>query len=93
MYELGIEQLDRWRGWRLLGTEEISRMKEAELTSDLSVMMLRGYGGKSQPAITDAYRTYDDEFPERDAVARRFRRVLDAIDELRHQDRSHTISH
>jgi hypothetical protein len=45
-------------------------------------MMLNGYGGKSQAAINRAYEGYDDDFPQADVVARRFRRILDAIDEL-----------
>ena len=82
MYSLALEQLDRWRGWNLLKDDEIARMKEAELTSDIVVMMINGYGGKSQPVIDRAYEEYDDEFPFADVVARRFRRVMDAIDEL-----------
>lgn len=82
MYSLALEQLDRWRRWRVLGTEEISRMKEVELTSDLVVMLLNGYGGKSQAAIDKAYEKYDNEFPLADSVSRRFRRVFDAIEEL-----------
>jgi hypothetical protein len=65
----------------LLNDDEIARMKEAELTSDIVVMMISGYGGKSQAVINSAYEKYDDDFPFADVVARRFRRVMDAIDE------------
>jgi hypothetical protein len=81
MYGLALEQLDHWRGWNLLNDDEIARMKEAELTSDIAVMMISGYGGKSQAVINSAYEKYDDDFPFADVVARRFRRVMDAIDE------------
>ena len=82
MYELGLEQLDRWREWQLIGDDAIARMKEAELTSDITEMMLNGYGGKSQKRINETYAEFDETFAHRDAVARRFRRVMDSIDEL-----------
>lgn len=82
MYELALEQLDRWRGWHLLDDDAIARMKEAEITSDIAVMMLSGYGGKSQAAIDTAYKDNDEVFLQADVVSRRFRRVLDAVDEL-----------
>ena len=68
-------------------------MKEAELTSDITVMMLNGYGGKSKKAIDDAYKKYDSQFSQGDVVARRFRRVLDSIAELLEPDLPKTPFH
>ena len=48
MYELAREQLERWTGWKIFNDGQIARMKEVELTSDLSVNMIKGITGKSQ---------------------------------------------
>jgi hypothetical protein len=82
MYELALEQLERWRGWGLFSGDEIARMKEVELTSDMVLTMLDGLGAKSQARINRAYEDFDDAFPQKSAVERRFRKVMDSIEEL-----------
>jgi hypothetical protein len=42
MYELALEQLDRWRAWKILSEEQIARMLEVELVSDLAMTMIEG---------------------------------------------------
>lgn len=80
MYELAFEQLDRWRQWSIFSEQQIARMNEVELTSDLVLTMMNGIYGKSQPKIDRAYRGYDDVFPYSEEVRRRFRAVMDEID-------------
>jgi hypothetical protein len=82
MYELALEQLERWRSWGVFTGDEIARMKEVELTSDLAVIMLDGYGAKSQSKITKFYDQYNDAFPRVRRLSQRFRATMDAIDEL-----------
>lgn len=82
MYELALEQLERWRSWGIFSGDEIARMKEVELTSDFVVLMLRGFGGKSQKAISDAYEQFDEDFPHSKQVIRRFQATMDLADEL-----------
>ena len=82
MYELGIEQLERWVAWGVFNGDDVSRMKEIELTSDMVVSMLEGFGGKTQSRIKAAYARYDEAFPDRDHVAHRFRATMDAIEEI-----------
>lgn len=82
MYELALEQLERWRNWGVFTGDEIARMKEVELTSDLAVIMLDGYGAKSQAKITKFYEEYNDAFPKVRRLSQRFRAMMDAIDEL-----------
>ncbi len=91
MYELAFEQLERWRSWEVFSGDEISRMKEVELTSDVVVAMLNGFGGKSQKAINDTYRDFDDEFPMRRQVIKRFRMTMDVIDEILGEDLANTV--
>jgi hypothetical protein len=82
MYELALEQLDRWREWKIFTNDNLARMLEVELASDLMTNMINGLSGKDQKAIDDIYRTFDDSFPQSRFAARRFRRTMDAIDEL-----------
>jgi hypothetical protein len=82
MYELALEQLERWRNWKIFTGDEIARMKEVELTSDLALIMLDGYNAKSQTKITKAYERYNDKFPQGRRLGQRFRAMMDAIDEL-----------
>jgi len=82
MYELALEQLERWRQWTIFSEEQIARMSEVELTSDLVMTMIKGLTGKTQQRLDDIYEEYDNNFPAQKAVTLRFRRVMDAIDEV-----------
>lgn len=82
MYELALEQLDRWRQWGIFNEEAIARMLEVEFVSDVTVTMVRGeITGKTQNRLDEAYRQYDSNFPWSAKVAGRFRRVMDMIDD------------
>lgn len=81
MYTLAYEQLSRWRVWKIFSETDIARMLEVEETSDLVLMMMRGERGKSQSALDKAYKDNESEFAEGPEVERRFRAVMDRIDE------------
>lgn len=91
MYELALEQLERWRKWGVFSGDEIARMKEVELTSDFVVAMLNGFGGKSQAAISKAYKYFDEDFPPSKQVIRRFQLTMDLVDELLGEDLPKTV--
>lgn len=48
MYRLALQQFDRWRDWKILTDDQISRMFEVELTSDLVMSMIEGLTDKTQ---------------------------------------------
>lgn len=81
MYDLGAEQLSRWRKWGVFTETNIARMEEVELTSEFAMLMLSGITKREQASITATYRRYDDEFPPSKEVVRRFHHVMDFIDE------------
>ncbi len=81
MYDLAYEQLNRWRDWGIFSENDIARMLEVEETSDLIRMMIDGLQGKSQPAINSMYRKYEDSYPLEAETSRRFRSVMDKIEE------------
>lgn len=37
VYEMALEQLDRWRRWKVFSEDDIARMNEAELTSEIYI--------------------------------------------------------
>jgi hypothetical protein len=78
---LAYEQLSRWRAWGIFSEMEIARMMEVEETGDLMLLMLEGIHAKNQPALNKVYEKWEDEFPQGPEVARRFRMVMDKIDE------------
>ena len=80
VYNLSYEQLERWRGWGLFTENEIARMSEVELTSDLVMLMFKGLATKNNAALNKLYESYDDEFPGKTIIESRFQSVMDAID-------------
>ncbi len=82
MYRLGLEQLDRWRQWRVFTDDQISRMQEVEMTSDLVMNMVDGLTGKTQTRIKNIYERFDEEFPGVEEVERRFRHIMEVIENL-----------
>ena len=82
MYELGLQQFDRWREWKVFTDDQISRMSEVELTSDVVMNMIKGLTGKTQKRLDDIYKEYDDEFPLQNETKRRFQNTMDEIDRI-----------
>jgi Protein of unknown function DUF262 len=82
MYQLAYEQLERWLNWRVFTEDQISRMAEVEVTSDLVLNMIDGLTGKTQPRLDALYRRFDKEFPRQGEVARRFRQMMAQIDDI-----------
>lgn len=83
MYKLATEQLYRWRDWKIFTEYNIARMEEVEFVSELSMMMLRGQIiGKTKNAIDSVYKENDKEFAEGEEIMRRFRILMDTIEDL-----------
>lgn len=81
MFSLANEQLDRWRKWRIFSEDSIARMYEVELTSEFALLMIDGLTQKTQGSINDIYRIYDDHFPYENQIKKRFRLIMDTIDD------------
>ncbi len=79
VYKLGHEHLEFWRQNGILQDSQIMRMAEAELTTELLVVMLVGIQ-RRRNKINKLYYEKDDEFPERTRVVKEFKSVIDALD-------------
>ena len=82
MYELAREQLENWMTWKIFSDNQIARMKEVELTSDITMNMVHGLMGKRQNSLNNLYKMYDTQFYGRDEVTRRFRHTMAQIEDL-----------
>lgn len=80
MYATSAEQLQRWRNWRIFTESQISRMGEVEITSEFAQLMVKGIVGKTQKAIDNLYKDYDDTWIERAEVERRYRYCMDELE-------------
>jgi len=90
IYELAYEQLERWLRWRVFSRQQIARMKEAELTSELILLMRNGIAGRSQLAINKVYDELEEDLPFEEEARRRFRLVFETLEEL-HRDKLNAL--
>jgi uncharacterized protein with ParB-like and HNH nuclease domain len=81
MYKIAAEQLNRWRNWKIFSEYNLARMEEVELTSEFALLMLKGLSGKNQKSIDNIYKTKDEKYPEQNMIEKRFRIVMDTIDD------------
>ena len=80
MYRMAFEQTARWLDWGIYSPDQMSRMVEVELVSDLTYSILHGLSGKSQARLNKMYKDYDNEFPGAKALKVRFERVMSVIE-------------
>lgn len=81
MYELAYEQLTRWRNWKIFSENNIARMDEVELTSDLVwVMLNRDITSKTKSSLDGLYKKYDEDFLLKRLIMDRFQNIMDTID-------------
>lgn len=80
--DLAAEQLNRWRDWDVLTSDNLARMADIEMTSEFMILMLkRSITEKSDEVISGYYEEYDESFPAARAIKKRFRHVFQAIDD------------
>lgn len=80
VYRLGYEHLEFWRRHRIFTERNIARMLEAELTSELMIAQIVGMQDKKK-SIDSFYQKYEEEFPGQQATERRFRDVVDTVND------------
>lgn len=81
-YNLAAEQLDRWRKWDTFTEDNIARMQEVELTAELSISIFeKKILGKSTAQIANFYKKYEEKYPGRTEIEKRFRATMDFISE------------
>jgi hypothetical protein len=76
-YSLALEYASFWSANAIFSDNQILRMAEAELVSELVIAMKDGIKGRK--AIDAYYKQYDDEFKESAKLAANFRKTMDTI--------------
>jgi hypothetical protein len=77
--KLASEQLQQWRDWHIFTPDNLSRMDEVELTSELMILILQGISEKSERVISNAYEKYEEVFKDGPEVAKRLRQIFETI--------------
>lgn len=80
VYSIAYEHLEFWRRYRIFTEQNIARMLEAEFVSEIFAAFLAGMQDKKK-SISNFYDKYDDEFSERARIEKRFREVVDELNE------------
>jgi len=78
IYRLGFDHLEFWRKNLILLEDKISRMAEAQLTSELVIAMLDGFQ-QGKRSIRQFYKKYDDNFPQAKKIKKEFHDTMDLI--------------
>ncbi len=80
VYSLGFSYKDFWVNHKILTDRQVSRMGEAELTSELIIQIIHGIDDRKN--LEKYYKQYDDEFSAEDDVRNTFHEVIELILEL-----------
>jgi hypothetical protein len=86
-----VDRLPIWRVLNIFGATEISRMSEVQFTAELAIALIDGMGDFSARRVDEAYRRWDEEFPERANTAKRLERVYNKIASLKPEAVKDTI--
>ncbi len=77
-YELALEHLEFWKKKHIFTDAKIVRMAEVEFTSELLILGIDGLQDKKK-SIDDFYQQFDESFPQKSEVEKRFRNTIDNI--------------
>ncbi len=80
VHSLAYEFYTFWTNSHVLTDRKIARMGDVGLTSELVISMVDGIQDKK--VIENYYKKYDDEFPERNAIVKKFKKCIDTIGEI-----------
>ena len=69
-----------WRSLNILTEYKIARMGDVELTSELVIVSFDGI--QDRKVIESYYDDYDDKFPNRNKIIKRFKNCIDTIGEI-----------
>lgn len=79
VYEIAFKHLAFWRNNNILRDQDIARMADAELGSELVVTMMDGFQSTKDYDLRKYYDKYDDDLPEAEKLSEQFERTIDTI--------------
>jgi hypothetical protein len=91
VYELALEHYVFWLSNKILTDQNVARMQEAELVSELLVTMLDGIRATRAGDLREFYRRYDDDFPQSREIKQQFQATIDLIGEIYGDNLGHSF--
>lgn len=81
-YDLAATYYHDWKKWSIFNDDDIARMKEVELTSELLIFLIeKEIRGRDKKNLDAFYERYDQDFPEKAEIRSSFEHVMRVIDE------------
>lgn len=80
VYSLGYQFKNFWVNNRVITEREVARMGEAQLASELAILILSGI--QDRKAIATYYDNYDDEFKEAGKTKKDFKQNMEIISQI-----------
>lgn len=78
-YALAYEFMPFWLKNKIFADKQILRMAEAEFVSEILIAVTEGISEGNKRVIDTAYKEYDNRFPHRGMLEKRFTQVIDVI--------------
>jgi hypothetical protein len=81
IYDLSYRYTSEWLRWGIFTPDQLSRMAEVEMASDLVYNILYGISGKSKARLDRMYDEFDSEFEQSEMVRYQFDTVMNVIEQ------------
>lgn len=82
VYQLASDYNKFWISSGVLSENQIARMADALLVSELLSTVLNGFNSTQTPVLNKVYADLDESFPEKDAAQENFNRVMPIMVQL-----------
>lgn len=82
IYEIAAEYHTFWVDFKILTPNQIARMADASLVSDIVYTLMQGIKSASSPAVDKMYSKYDEDLPEKKAIYKNFNSVITVLGQL-----------
>lgn len=79
IYEIAAEYHTFWIQFKILTPNQIARMADATLVSDIIYTLMQGIKSASSPAVDKMYSEFDDDLPEKNEIYRNFNSVISIL--------------
>jgi len=76
IYEIASEYYTFWTDFKVLSPNQIARMADASLVSDIIFALINGIKTASTKAVTNMYKHFDEDFPEKKEIYKNFSSVI-----------------
>ena len=76
IYEIATEYHTFWIDFKILTPNQIARMADATLVSDIIYTLTQGIKSASSPAVNKMYAEYDNDFPSKKEIKKDFNSVI-----------------